>query len=161
PDYVIEEWTPVNSLTWGKAMAWDLRGNLSEEIERAVLLKTLTPDQLQQLFPGYPEDHPVIVNNIGDSGSAQVNPDFATDMDYAQVPLDQVSNNASLLDQVLGEWNDGIGSNSWAVSGQLTDSGLPYLSNDPHLGIQMPSIWFQIGLHCIEKNDDCPFQVTG
>lgn len=161
PDYVIEEWTPVNSLTWGKAMAWDLRGNLSEEIERAVLLKTLTPDQLQQLFPGYPEDHPVIVNNIGDSGSAQVNPDFATDIDYAQVPLDQVSNNASLLDQVLGEWNDGIGSNSWAVSGQLTDSGLPYLSNDPHLGIQMPSIWFQIGLHCIEKNDDCPFQVTG
>jgi len=160
PDYVIEEWTPVNSLTWGKAMAWDLRGNLGEELERAVLLKTFTPEQLQQLFPEYPQDHPVIVNNIGD-GNANTQPDFATGFDYAQLPLDQVTYNASLLDVVLGDWNDGIGSNSWAVSGELTDSGMPYLSNDPHLGIQMPSIWYQIGLHCIEKNDDCPFQVTG
>ena len=39
PDYVIEPWEPVNSLTWGKAMAWDLRGNMGEEIERAELLK--------------------------------------------------------------------------------------------------------------------------
>lgn len=160
PDYVIEEWTPVNSLTWGKAMAWDLRGNLSEEIERAVLLKTFTPEQLQQLFPEYPQDHPVIVNNIGD-GDANAKPNFATDFDYAQLPLDQVAYNVSLLDLVLGDWNDGIGSNSWAVSGKLTDSGMPYLSNDPHLGIQMPSIWYQIGLHCVEKNDDCPFQATG
>src|SRR5687767_7300424 len=28
PDYKIEPWTPINSLTWGKAMAWDLRGNM-------------------------------------------------------------------------------------------------------------------------------------
>ena len=117
-------------------------------------------EQLQQLFPEYPQDHPVIVNNIGD-GNANTQPDFATGFDYAQLPLDQVTYNASLLDVVLGDWNDGIGSNSWAVSGELTDSGMPYLSNDPHLGIQMPSIWYQIGLHCIEKNDDCPFQVTG
>ena len=160
PDYVIEEWTPVNSLTWGKAMAWDLRGNMGEEIERAVLLKTFTPEQLKQLFPEYPQDHPVIVNKIGD-GNANINTDFATDFDYAQLPFDQVQHNASLLDLVLGDWNDGIGSNSWAVSGEFTDSGMPYLANDPHLGIQMPSIWYQIGLHCVEKNDDCPFQVTG
>src|SRR3972149_6727732 len=37
PDYKIEPWEPVNSLTWGKAMAWDLRSNLDEEIERAIL----------------------------------------------------------------------------------------------------------------------------
>ncbi|MBL8099829.1 MAG: penicillin acylase family protein [Anaerolineales bacterium] len=160
PDYVIEEWTPINSLTWGKAMAWDLRGNLGEEIERAVLLKTLTPEQIKQLFPEYPQDHPVIVNKIGD-GKANVKQDFATDFDYSSLPLDEVQHNASLLDMVLGDWNDGIGSNSWAVSGKLTDSGMPYLANDPHLGIQMPSIWYQVGLHCIEKNNECPFQVTG
>ena len=62
PAYEIEAWTPVHSLTWGKAMAWDLRGNMGEEIERAVLLKTFTPEQMAQLFPAYPEDHPVIVN---------------------------------------------------------------------------------------------------
>lgn len=39
PKYEIEAWTPIHSLTWGKAMAWDLRGNMGEEIERAVLLR--------------------------------------------------------------------------------------------------------------------------
>jgi penicillin amidase len=52
PDYEIQPWTPVNSLTWGKAMAWDLRGNMGEEIDRAVLSKTLSPEQLAQLYPG-------------------------------------------------------------------------------------------------------------
>src|SRR5262245_36645397 len=70
PKYEIEPWTPIHSLTWGKAMAWDLRGNIGEEIERAVLLKTLSPEQVTALFPPYPQDHPVIVNNIGNGTSA-------------------------------------------------------------------------------------------
>ncbi|MDQ3113428.1 MAG: penicillin acylase family protein, partial [Actinomycetota bacterium] len=32
-----EEWTPVDSLAWLKAMAWDLRGNMQTEAERARL----------------------------------------------------------------------------------------------------------------------------
>jgi penicillin amidase len=24
---------------------------------------------------------------------------------------------------------------------------MPILANDPHLGIQMPAIWYQVGLH--------------
>ena len=35
PDYQVEAWQPLHSLTWAKAMAWDLRGNMDEEIERA------------------------------------------------------------------------------------------------------------------------------
>ena len=42
----------------------------------------------------------------------------------------------------------GIGSNNWVVGGSHTESGLPVLANDPHLSIQMPSIWYQNGLHC-------------
>ena len=30
----IDPWTPVHSLTWGKAMAWNLGGNMDAEIER-------------------------------------------------------------------------------------------------------------------------------
>ena len=40
-------------------------------------------------------------------------------------------------------------------------SGKPLLANDPHLGIQMPSIWYQIGLHCKPKSDACPYEVGG
>lgn len=163
PAYEIEAWTPIHSLTWGKAMAWDLRGNMGEEIERAVLLKTFTPEQMAQLFPAYPEDHPVIVNEMPAKEQASKLPSDSEPIafDYSQLQLDTVNHNASLLDPVLGPWNDGIGSNSWAVSGALTDTGMPYLANDPHLGIQMPSIWYQVGLHCVEKSDECPFEVTG
>ena len=162
PDYTLEEWTPIHSLTWGKAMAWDLRGNMGEEIERAVLLKTFTPEQVQQLFPDYPNDHPVIVNKIGDGQASNTLPGSQpANINFASLPLDSLADNASLLDAALGPWSDGIGSNSWAVSGDLTDTGMPYLANDPHLGIQMPSIWFQVGLHCIEKTAECPFEVGG
>jgi penicillin amidase len=39
------------------------------------------------------------------------------------------------------------GSNSWAVAGSRTASGHPILANDTHLGLQMPSVWYQVGLH--------------
>ena len=41
---------------------------------------------------------------------------------------------------------EGIGSNNWAVSGDKTASGYPILSNDPHLRLTLPSIWYEIQL---------------
>lgn len=34
------------------------------------------------------------------------------------------------------------GSNNWAISGKKTKSGNPILCNDPHLNLNLPSIWF-------------------
>ena len=42
--------------------------------------------------------------------------------------------------------NPEIGSNNWAVSGQKSATGLPLLSNDPHLTLSLPSIWYQMQL---------------
>ena len=39
-----------------------------------------------------------------------------------------------------------IGSNNWAVSGTRTASGYPILANDPHLGLSLPSLWYEIQL---------------
>ncbi len=141
--YKPEPWTPVNTLTWAKAMAWDLGGNMDDEIQRAILLKTLTPEQVAQLFPAYPADHPLIIPEMGQAAPA---PSVAT-----QPPrpgLGSIQRRISALDALLGPSGAGIGSNSWAVSGSRTATGMPLLANDPHLGIQMPSIWYQIGLHC-------------
>ncbi len=161
PSYKIQPWTPVNSLTWGKAMAWDLRGNMDEEIARSILLKTLTPQQVDQLYPPYPQDHPVIVNKIGAgttaSGTTQTSESFA----LPDQTLAALQHNVSLLDLALGPLADEMGSNSWAVSGKLTATGEPILANDPHLGIQMPSIWYQMDLHCMPKNSACPLEVSG
>src|SRR5829696_1055835 len=162
PAYKIEPWTPVNSLTWGKAMAWDLRGNMDEEIERAVLLKTFTPEQLAELYPAYPDDHPVIVNQLGTGTSASA-PTPATAFDVPAEALTALQHNTSLLDLAMGRTGagDGIGSNSWAVSGARTATGMPLLANDPHLGIQMPSIWYQAHLECQPVTDECPYNVAG
>ena len=162
PDYEIESWTPVHSLTWGKAMAWDLAGNMDNEIERAILLKTLTPEQVDELFPPYPQDHPVIVPTIGEgSVSAQKT---GTTLEYVDIPTDiliAIQGNLALLENVLGPHDDGIGSNSWAVSGKLTTTGKPLFANDMHLDKRMPSIWYQNALHCQPKTDACPLEVTG
>ena len=159
-NYTIEPWTPIHSLTWGKAMAWDLRGNMDEEIERAVLLKTLTPDQVSALFPPYPQDQPFIVNKIGNGISANAWPQSSA-FDLPNETLAALKHNTSLLDLALGPVGDGIGSNSWAISGERTTTGLPLLANDPHLSIQMPSIWYQAHLECKPITDDCPYNVAG
>ena len=41
---------------------------------------------------------------------------------------------------------DGIGSNNWAISGNKTQSGSAILCNDPHLGLNLPSLWFEAQL---------------
>ena len=40
-----------------------------------------------------------------------------------------------------------IGSNNWVLSGSHTVSGKPLLSNDMHLGHQMPNLWYEVHLH--------------
>lgn len=159
--YSPEMWDPVDTLTWGIAMAWDLRGNMDSEIERSMLLGTLSEAQVAQLFPPYPDGiNPYIVprryNDAAPAASLRPVPGLRTALSSTQDNIDLIA--------ALGMGGDpeaGIGSNSWVVSGDRTDTGSPILANDPHLAIQMPSIWYQNGLHCIDVSTACPFNVAG
>lgn len=162
PSYRPEPWTPVHSLTWAKAMAWDLKGNINQEIERAILLKTLPAEYVDELYPPYPEDHPVIVPVIGENASAASSPTPYTAAQAISISqLDAVRVRLAALEALLGPSGNDIGSNNWVVSGELTSTGKPLLADDPHLGIQMPSIWYQVALHCHPVSDSCPYNVTG
>ena len=163
-DYRPEPWEPLNTLTWAKVMAWDLGGNLRNEIQRARLLKTLTLEQLAEIDPVYPDDHPYIVpgfklsNQVSpaaDQASAYALPAIASTLAQAQANLDGGYRG------VLGQPDSGLGSNNWVIGGKLTSTGKPLLADDMHLGIQMPSIWYQVGLHCQPKGEACPVDVTG
>jgi len=158
PDYEPEPWTPIHSLTWGKVMAWDLGGNMDTEIERAILLATLTPEQLADLYPEYPADHPVIVPAIGEGAYTPAS--SLTVLPVRGVDYAGVAENIALMEDLLGSLGPGIGSNSWVVSGDRTATGMPLLANDPHLGIRIPSIWYQISLHCRSEAEGC-FNVAG
>ncbi|MGZ4743827.1 MAG: penicillin acylase family protein [Oryzihumus sp.] len=54
-NYHVEPWTPVDSLAWLKAMAWDLRGNYDDELMRARLAGTsMSMAHIAELYPDYP-----------------------------------------------------------------------------------------------------------
>lgn len=145
--YTIEPWKPEHSLTWAKVMAWDLSGNLDQEVERATLLNSLTRSQVDELFPDYPSDHPYIVARDQTAAAAADGAMIPPTPAAAASTLKPLLTRLAALDGVLVGMREGIGSNSWAVGGDLTSTGKPLLANDPHLGVQMPSIWFEIGLH--------------
>ncbi len=158
-DYDPEPWSPVDTLVWGKVMSWDLRGNLDEEIDRALLLGVMSEDEVHALYPAYPDAAPLIVTHDGArEGGPGISPPPVRALTVA---FDRVADNTELIDAMTGGGGEGLGSNSWVVSGDHTASGAPILANDPHLGIRMPSIWYQVGLHCVEMSDACPFAVTG
>lgn len=158
-DYDPEPWTPVDTLVWGKVMSWDLRGNLDAEIDRALLLGTLDEEDVHLLYPSYPDEAPLIVTSDEPrTGGPGINPPPVSGITVA---YERTAHNAQLIDTITGGGADGLGSNSWVVSGDLSETGSPLLANDPHLGIRMPSIWYQVGLHCIEPSQACPFDVAG
>jgi penicillin amidase len=162
PNYQVEPWTPLNTLTWAKVMSWDLGGNMDMEIYRARLLKTMTPEQVAELVPPYPSDHPIIVPTPNTSASSEGEASLGLWRD-AQVgaELKALTNQMQGLQNILRPLESGIGSNNWTISGKLTASGKPLLANDPHLASQLPSIWYENGLHCVTKGPACPYEVTG
>ncbi|MCB0007933.1 MAG: penicillin acylase family protein, partial [Anaerolineales bacterium] len=144
----IEPWTPLNTIAWGVVMSDDLSGNWDEELDRARLIRELGQADVETLLPLFPyADRPVIAPTSEQTGDLDEESRLnqpATDIDWGRVNLDLVA--APPPDGFAFGAADFVGSNNWVVSGEHTESGLPLLANDPHLGIQMPSIWYQVGL---------------
>ncbi|MBS1698539.1 MAG: penicillin acylase family protein [Actinobacteria bacterium] len=169
--YEIEKWTPADSVAWLKAMAWDLRGNVEDETTRALLAPTVDPATIDEIYPAYPFDsHPVIVPTItgmdqGGSGAASATTAGATaasdETTAATVQWTTANSTLEAVQTLLGNPGEGIGSNSWVVSGSLTATGKPLLANDPHLGAALPSVWYQMQLRCRTVSAACPFDVGG
>lgn len=167
PGYTIEAWNPIDSLAWLKALAWQLRANLDAEVQRVLGAAEVGAERIGQLFPPYPQQrNGTILSNAALSAAglptgedtaaaaAVVAPD-------AVEPFRAAARGSALLQRVLGRSGEGVGSNSWVVSGQFTRSGAPLLANDPHLAPSMPGLWYQVGLHCRTVDAACPFDVTG
>jgi penicillin amidase len=184
----IEDWTPVDSLAWLKAMAWDLRGDYGGELSRARLYGRLSDEQIAQIFPAYdPETHPPILSgdewSLDGSTSASsavpepltsaTSPPAAaaastgrdavraeTTTPRAEAAYAAVQRALAAIPQLVGR-GEGIGSNSWVVDGSRTATGKPLLANDPHLAVSQPGIWIQNSLSCRTVSSACPLDVSG
>lgn len=199
-DYKPEKWTPVDSVAWLKAMAWDLRGNMQEEIDRSLLTSRLNAKQIKDLYPPYPYDRnkPVVEEGAIDETTKKYDPNASATPDAgagtgtgagtgagtggtgtgtgvgagagagtagaSQGLQSQLSGISDALDEIpalFGPNGSGIGSNSWVVSGRFTTTKKPLLANDPHLAPQLPSLWYQMGLHCRKVSATCKYDTAG
>lgn len=127
--YEPAEWQPVDSLTIGKYMAYDLAGNWEGQAFRYAMAQKLSTEKFQSLMPTYPKDGAMIIQALKDK------PVDLTALAATAVPRDPMN-----------------GSNNWVVSGEKSASGKPMLANDPHLGLSTPSIWYETHLSAPELN---------
>jgi len=159
----IEPWTPADSVVWGKAMAWQL-GDDGRELSRSRLGEILGVDSdlFADLFPAYNyAENPTVLLESDLPLSDDTMSNKSTDTMGLYGVDDVIAGGVSLLDHPLLTKRDGIGSNNWVADGDITETGLPLLANDMHLAHQMPSIWYEIGLHCQPVSDECPYNVVG
>ena len=157
-----EPWAPVNSLTWGKAMAYNLGGNMDDELLRAALLAKGGRQLADTLMPPYPRDMPVIAPSAASSDSGAPAEAYIFEETLAgDLALEMLAAKTEVMGLIGLNHESDIGSNNWVIGGARTTTGKPILANDPHLAIQMPSIWYQVGLHCRVVSATCPFDVAG
>ena len=181
--YTPEPWSPIDSMAWQKVQAWNLGGNMDWEIFRMLADAQLgDPALTNELFPEYDATRPVITpSGLEGSGGAGAN---VTPGAIARAHEGSSATAALTRDQAAG-WrgiaaigdrigamagldpgggladHHGVGSNDWVVAGSKSATGTPLLANDPHLGFNMPSVWYMNGLHCRVVNAACPFNVVG
>jgi penicillin amidase len=157
------KWEASDSVGWALMMALDLGGNWGAEFARLSSLQVLSTQELWQMMPAYAGDAPVTSVDL-----AKLYKDL--DVFNLDVSIKSVQKSASYvlhgvpaigglrakLDGALSEslgrdindWAtslgqiDSRGSNNWVVAGSHTASGKPLLSNDPHLALGAPAIWY-------------------
>ncbi len=133
-------WQITDVLVWSKMMALNLSGNWDMELLRARIVAAVGEERAAQLDPSYPDDHPLTV---------------PPDIDYTPDVGEDALRLADDARPFTGNTPFGQGSNAWVVGGARSATGKPLLANDPHLGIQVPSLWYEMHL----SSDD--LQVTG
>jgi penicillin G amidase len=117
--YQPEPWTVADTLSWNKLMFLTLGTSWDSEFLRGQLLKTLGPEKTAELELGEEDAWPLIIDAA-----------LSTPYQPGKVMLGTSP-------------RDGAGSNNWVISGRRSQSGMPLLANDMHLGLTSPAIFYQ------------------
>ncbi len=134
-NYRPEPWSAYKSLLLLKYMSDMLVGD--RDLEYTNLRKILGEASLNKLFPDFPTENDPIIEA---EKTWDFNPIPVSKPDSINYP------DNTLLIAPLTQPIEGTGSNNWAVSGKKTKSGNPILANDPHLSLNLPSLWYAMQL---------------
>ena len=139
-DYRPEEWSPLKSSLLLKYMANDLAGR-DYDLENTNLVKLFGKETFDLLFPErLPNTDPVIPEGTK----------WGFDPEAVKVPEKKYP--SLFTAETIEKPEKDNGSNNWAVSGKKTKSGNPMLANDPHLQLNLPSIWYALQLTNTKAN---------
>jgi penicillin amidase len=145
--YRPKPWQPEDSIVCANLMVKDLNYYTFEDIlAREKILAKLGPELTADLYVNRSwHDRPPTV--MREDLNDQQNQGDSDDDDDDDGP-----DNSVTLQRGAGEtWAQRTpeavnGSNDWVVSGAHTVTGKPLLSNDMHLGHQMPNLWYEAHL---------------
>jgi penicillin amidase len=137
-------WTAADSLLVVWAMYFDLQGNQEpRELARGWLREYLDPAQRAFLLP---------------ESSSWDAPLDAPDVAMAPAPIPASApgwwgiRHAVPPRQLAGVgFADSVGSNNYAVAGTRSASGAAIVSDDMHLGLQLPNIWYRLALRFTDE----------
>ncbi|GAB4504990.1 MAG: penicillin acylase family protein [Anaerolineales bacterium] len=145
-----QPWTPIDSLVFGKLVAWGLSNNYQDELVIAKLTQTLSWEETLSLLPDYPGP-----DVIPDANAAllpeTIDSMLRTARLISQSDMNVALRTAKFISPAQSDINAALhpdqGSNAWVVGGSHTASGKPLLAGDPHQALSMPTLWYEVGLH--------------
>ncbi|MEP7117917.1 MAG: penicillin acylase family protein [Acidobacteriota bacterium] len=153
-------WTPQDSLAVGRLLAFRLSENVSAELVRYAIGRTLSVADADQLTGRYPDRAPTVLGELVEQAPLLPAPLPAAPAPApasaapTTVPMPPPSASLAGGDgpgyPAALAWLDPsaprANSNAWVVSGKRTATGRPILANDPHLLIELPSVWYEMHL---------------
>lgn len=140
-----EPWTNLKCALLLKYMADDLTGSV-DDIAMTYLRDVLPAAELNDLYPEKIDGSiPVIPAGTSFASASMPVPPVPPGELFAHF---DTTKKESSIKAALANFKQasGIGSNNWAISGERSASGAAILCNDPHLGLNLPSIWYELQL---------------
>jgi penicillin amidase len=134
-DYKPEHWSVYKSLLLLKYMADMLVGD--KDLEYTNLRNIIGEELLNKLYPLFPKENDPVIEKEKIWGFEPVEVIVPDSIFY---PDDEI------LVNPIHQSVPGIGSNNWAVAPKKTKNGAAILANDPHLSLNLPSLWFAMQL---------------
>lgn len=144
--YTPKPWTPEDSVVIANQMVKDLNYHyFYDALAREKILAKLGPELASDLFVNRSwHDRPPTVMRA-DLSQPDANSDNSDEDDDDDSP-DNAVTHSSRPPAGRPEFQPVNGSNDWVISGAHTVTGKPLLSNDMHLGHQMPNLWYEAHL---------------
>lgn len=135
--YKPEKWTNLKTSLFLKYMSWDLAGR-DDDFEMTNAKSYFSVADFIKLFPAIQDSLDPIIPKGTIYEKQKVFPVAPANVDTAYL------NKHDLAVNEYSKPDPENGSNNWAVSGSKTKSGAPILCNDPHLGLNLPSLWYEV-----------------